>query len=795
MHNNHNHNNHPHHHVPNNHHVPTHPHGPMQVEETVDLREWFFKFLGYWPLLLTLLVLSLAGAWLYLRYKVPVYSTSASILIKDEKKGLGDSKMFEALDVFGGKKIVDNEIKVIQSKTLARQVVENLQLYAPVMVEGRVTEQSAYLHTPVRVAVQRPDSIRPEKKVYFEYDSVGNAVTVSGVRYPLNTWVATPYGTLQFFRNLHYNGRKSERPYYFSLQTVKRSTNAMLARMTVQASSKTSTVIDLKIQDEVPQRGEDILNELIKVYNNAAIEDKNILAANTLQFVEERLKYVVGELDSVEGALQRFKTTNRITDISTEGQIFLETVSVNDQKISDLSMQLAVLDQLENYVSGKGGKGSIVPATLGVNNPLLTSLLEKFNQAELEYERVKKLVPENHPNAIAIRDEMEKIRPNILENIGTQRRSLVAGKQDLTSTNNRYSSLLRTIPQKERSLLDISRQQAIKNNIYTFLLQKREEAAISYASTVADSRIVDRAETGEVPVSPKRGLIYLIALIAAFGLTGGYVSIRELFNNTIQSREEIEKLTKVPILGDVNFDKSGKPLVMLEERGSYIAEQIRHLRTSLAYLGIDEQHKKILVTSSISGEGKSFITANLGVSLALAGKKVILLELDLRKPKLADMFKVSRKVGISNYLIGNINALQIIQHTAVENLYMISSGPLPPNPGELLLNKRMIELLNQLTSSYDLILMDVPPIVPVSDALVISCFADTTLYIIRDENTPIQHIKSIDKLVKKNTLQNVYLIFNGVNKNSWQKYGYGYDKSYSYEAKDVNYERAQKLLQ
>jgi capsular exopolysaccharide synthesis family protein len=747
----------------------------QQLEESsFDFREWFFKFLAFWPLLLSLIVISVLGAWLYLRYSVPVYNISASILVKDEQRGLGESELFEALDLFGGKKIVDNEIKIIQSKSIARQVVENLHLYAPVMVEGRVQEQSAYLHSPLKIAVKHTDAIKSVDKVYFSFDSTSNVVLVNDNKFPINQWVSTQYGDLLFYKNPHYKGGLSESPYYFSLENVKRATNDLLSRMSVKASSKTSTVIDLKLNDEVPRRGEDILNELIKVYNNAAIQDKNILAANTLQFVEERLKYVVGELDSVEGALQRFKTINKITDISSEGQIFLETVSVNDQKISDISMQLAVLDQIEDYVKRKEGKGSIVPATLGVNNPLLTSLLEKLNLTELEYGRIKKLIPESHPDAISLQDQSIKLRSDILENIHTQRNGLIAGKRDLTQTNNRYSSILRTIPQKERLLLDISRQQAIKNNIYTFLLQKREEAAISFASTVPDSRIIDNADSSLLPVSPRKKMVYLFALVSAFGLTIAYIVLRDLFNNTIQSREDIEKITSIPILGEVNFDKTGKSLVMSENRGSYIAEQFRHLRTSLSYLGINDKQNKIIITSSISGEGKSFITANLGISLAMAGKKVVLVELDLRKPKLAESFGLARKNGISNYMISTRSIEEIIQKSEIENLDLISSGPLPPNPGELLLKNQIHVLFDILSKTYDIVLIDLPPIGPVSDALVLVPYADAILYIVRDEKTPRQQIKNLDKLVKNNTMQKTSLIYNGVKRDGWKKYGYGY---------------------
>jgi tyrosine-protein kinase Etk/Wzc len=758
-------------------------------EEENLFQDLLFKFLPWWPLFLLLVLLGAGGAWFYLRYKVPVYSTSASILIKDEKKGLDDSKALEALDIFGSKKIVENEIEVIQSKTLAQEVVKRLHLYAPVTIEGRVTDRSGYVNAPLVISVQNPDSlIATKEKVYFKYLPAQQKVELDSQAYAINTWINTRYGTLKFEPNPYFTASsndtedegKEARPLYFNLVPVKTAANGMIARMKVAASSKQSTVINLSIEDNVPKRGEDILNNLIAVYNQAAVQDKNTQAANTLHFVEDRLKYVVNELDSVEGQLKNFKARNEITDISTQGQIFLQTVSANDQKISDISVQLAALDQVESYVKGKNGKGNIVPATLGIADPVLSSLLEKLYTTELEYERMRKIVPENNPSVVSLVDEMEKIKPGILENIRSQRRSLEAGKGDLAATNNRYSSMLRTIPEKERELLGISRQQGIKNNIYTFLLQKREEAALSYASTVPDSRIVDRAESGDKPVSPKGSLIYLIAVVGALGLGIGSISAKDMLTRTIQGRQEIEKYTNTPILGEVVHAKTSSPLVVGEGKRTVIAEQFRHLRTSLGYLGINSKKKKVLLTSSISGEGKSFVTANLGISLALMGKKVVLIELDLRKPKLADAFGIDRKVGITNFLIEQKEAVEIIRNTTVNNLFLIPSGPIPPNPSELLLNGRMQELLAYLEGQFDYILIDTAPVSPVTDAYILSPICDATLYLVRDGYTPKVFVQKMDDGNKIHTLKNMAIVYNDIKSKGFGKYGYGYNSGYGY---------------
>ena len=765
-----------------------------ELEETEEISpgDLIYNYLSYWPFFILLLLISMSGAWLYLRYKLPVYKTTATLLIKDDKKGSTATDPLEAFDLFGSKKNVENEVEVLQSKTLMQEVVKNLHLYAPITVLGRVTNQSAYESSPVVIEAIDPDSIKFSNKIPFTYNNTAQSVRLENTNYPLNQWISTSFGILKFHPNKYYHptGKTDkENNFYFSLISLKNAANGILSSIKIASSSKESTVIDLSIEGEVPKRGEDILNELLLVYNHAAILDKNVLAANTLKFVEDRLKYVVNELDSVEGRLQNYKARNKIVDISSQGQIFLQTVATNDQKLSDINIQLAVLDQVENYVNSKEGTGGIVPATLGVADPILTDLLKKLSELELQYTQTKKIVPENNPAVISLVDGINKLKPGILENIHSQRRNLLAGKNDLEATNSSYSSMLRTIPEKERELLEISRQQVIKNNIYTFLLQKREETALSFASAVADSRVIDKAESSDVPVWPKKMLVYLITLVAPLALGIGVIFIKDLLTRTIQQRSDIEKYTDIPFLGEVVYDRSKSAIVIAEGKRSFIAEQFRQLRTSLGYMGIDDTHKRILITSNISGEGKSFIAINLGISLALMGKKVALIELDLRKPKLSDQLNIPRNTGISNYLIGKIQADELIKSTGIENLFLIPAGPIPPNPSELISNGRLPELLAHLEKTFDYILMDSAPINPVTDAFILSPLADVSLFIVRHDYTPKVFLQKLEEQRKMNSLKNTAIIYNGVKGKGFSKYGYGYGYGYGYTEEEKGHKK------
>jgi tyrosine-protein kinase Etk/Wzc len=748
-------------------------------------RDILFKYLPYWPLFLILLLLGGLGAFFYLKYATPIYETAATILVKDEKKGLDDANLMEQLDLFGSKKLVENEIEVIQSRTLMREVVKNLSLYAPIAQKRSIGSRSAYVFSPVRIQLRNPDSLIEQEKVYFTYDSLHQSITLANKHFPLNTWiwVNDSIGVIRFIPNPNYQAPDEKFPLYFSLVNVKTVTDNLLEAIKVTQATKLSSVIDLKLKDAVPKRGENILNGLIDEYDKAAISDKNALASNTLKFINERLRLVTSELDSVERGIQQYKTKAGIIDISAQGQLYLDDVGLNDQKLSEVNVKLAVMDQVEKYVLSKNNEPGIVPSTFGVDDPVLEQLVGKLYDFEVQYQGLSKTTAENNPILLSIQNEIDKIKPNILENIRSQRKNLEAGKTNLTNTSNGYASMLQSLPEKERKLISISRQQGIENSIYSFLLQKREETALSYNSTVADTRIVDYADSTVIPVSPKPILIWLFAVFAAFGLGIGMISIREIFNQNIASRNEIEQYSSLPIIGEVVNDKSGAQLVIDDGKKSLVAEQFRLLRTSLSYIGINSRKKKILITSAISSEGKSFIAANLAYSLALTSKKVVLLELDLRKPGgISKVFNVNKEVGLTNYFIGNKEADHIIKRTeGNENLFIIPAGAMPPNPSELILNGRLEELLQYLDTIFDYIIIDTAPVSPVTDAYILSPLCDATLFIIRDKVTPKAFVKMLDENTKLRGMKNVAIVFNGVKNKGFGRYGYGYGYGYGKE--------------
>jgi len=789
----------------------THNNGLEMESRETSISQLWSRYASYWPWFVFLLLLAVGVACMYMRYSIPQYESTARLLIKDEKKGVEDSKGLESLNLISTKKILENEMEVLQSRTLVKEVVNNLQLYAPVYEERKINswlDQNknavsswiskkgpgglpAYTTSPVIVKVQSPDSLREAKKVPFVYNKLEQKVIIGADSFPVKEWVQTPYGTLQFVPNKRIKDTTyaPAGQYYFTLVEPKKVIANIQDRLVISSASKLSSILNLTIRDEVPERGEDILDELLSQYNIAMLKDKNTLAANTLRFVEDRLNHVSRDLSGIESKIEKYKSSQEAVDVSEQGKLFLENVSANDQKLSEIDMKLAVLDQVEHYVKQKDNNSSIAPSTLGVTDPVLSNLLDKLYELELEYEKKKTTTGEGNPLLSSVGDQINRVKPGILENIQNQRRSLVASRSNLASTNSSYTSVLQTIPKKERDLIEISRQQSTMQSIYGFLLQKKEETALSYAANVSDSRVVDRASSTVAPVSPKMPIVFAIAIIVALAVGLVWVTLKELFTRKIMYRQDIERLTTHPVIAEISNDKSKNPIVIggVNSR-TFVAEQFRKLRVALNYLGVNTTNKKVLVTSGISGEGKSFIATNLALSMALTGKKVVLLEMDLHSPAISEYLNISSDVGISSYLLGTREPEEIIKRSEMnDNLWFIPAGPLSANPTELLTSSRLQELLTYLDGIFDYIIVDSAPVGPVTDAYIISPYCDATLYIVRHKHTPKVLVEQIDKNSKVNKLKNMAIVFNGIRPRGFGKhhygYGYGYGDGYAYQEK------------
>lgn len=752
----------------------------------VDLYQLWLRYVVYWPYFLVLLLLSLGAAWLYLRLATPLYEATARILIKDETKGAEDAKGIEFLNMVNTAKLIENESEVISSKTLILGVVKDLHLYAEVFTEGQFRDEPAYTTCPVRIEAKHPDQVPYSEKIFFTVDKRLKTVTLFGVAYPLNTWIHVLGDSLRFVTNPRYNGSALTK-YYYTLVPPSDLGWAIKDNLEVISISKSSTILELVLKDAVPERAEDILNGLMATYNKATVHNKNTLAANTLYFVEERLRHVSNELDSVESRIQSYKENTGAIDISTEGGLFLKNVSDNDQKISEINMQLAVLEQIEDYVLAKNNKAGIVPSTLGIDDPILSNLLTLLYNAELEYEKLKNTEGPNSVSLVAINSQIAKIRPSIIENIRSHRKTLQARKANLQSTNNNYSSAIRTIPQREKQLVDINRQRNIISGIYTFLLEKREDLSLSHAASIPGATIVDQAESSGYPVKPKAKVVYMLAFAIPILMGMGTITLKESLNSKILFRHEIEDLTAHPVIGEIIHNKTVAPIVTGANERSFIAEQFRQLRVSLTLNKNKGNFKRILVTSTITGEGKSFIALNLALTFALTGKSVVLIELDINNPNISNKLNIESCPGIADYLQDKCGLDEIIKpYRELGNLSVIPAGKYPEKHfTELLENERVQELINHLSNHYDYVIIDTAPVSSITDAYILSAYCDITLYVVRHKYTPKVFVQRLDQ---NDQLINIAVVFNDIRARGFGKYhfGYGYGYGYVYNDKSKN---------
>jgi capsular exopolysaccharide synthesis family protein len=758
------------------------PYQVVDVSDSPNLRATLFRYLRNWPWFLLSVTLLLAAAYAYLLFQQPIYKIQASLLVKDEKKGLGADNLLKELEIFAPKAVVENEIEILKSYTLMDKVVGRLNLDLQYFASTPFGKREIYGESPVRLIVERPRPELYEEQLTLSFPG-NHLVRINDVSYPLNQSIQTPYGRLRVFARKALTAQTD--PVIVQALPRVETVNNYVKNLKAEPTSKAATVIALTLEDAVPSKGEAILNQLIEEYNQAAIADKNVTAANTLNFIEERLKLISGELATVEKDVELYKSTQGITDLSVQAQTFLETVKNNDAQLNQVNLQLGALGDIERYVNSREGEQGVTPSTLGLSDPVLLGLITQVTTLQLQRDQLARTMSPQNPALQSLDNQIKVTKSNIAGNIATMKAMLTTSRQQLQANNGKLEGVIRTIPSKERALLDITRQQAIKNNLYTYLLEKREETAVSYAATISDSRTIDAARGSVKPVKPVKAMIFLLFGLVGLMLPVGAMATRDALNNRVTRRADVEGSTHVPILGEVTKNKNAETLVLAPRSRSVIAEQIRTLRTNLQFLRTNAGESQVLLfTSSISGEGKSFVSLNLGASLALVDRKTVILEMDLRKPGLRSSVDVANSAGITNYLIGEATVDEVLQPVpGHDNYFIIPSGPIPPNPSELLSGPRLETLFADLRQRFDYVIVDSPPIGLVTDAQLIAPFADATLFMVRHDVTPKNNLRMIEALHKEHRFKKLNIILNAVGEGEsyYYSYGYGYNKYYSDE--------------
>lgn len=740
------------------------------------------KFLPFWPLFLGLAALGLLLSMLYLLLSTSIYQSSAAIIVNDEKKGVNESQLLESFNVFESKKIVENEIEVLKSKVIIEDVVKSLGLYIKVYEPKIIGYEELYETSPVKIMAMDPYDLPSgdnDKKIDFSVDFEKGLVLLDNVEIPFNEWTGNPQGgsAIKFLSNGYQKYDKSKK-FKFEIVEPQSVVNKIRNNLYVGAASKNSTVVWLSYNDPLAYRGIQVVDQIIESYKKATILEQGSLASNTLKFIDQRILEVGEDLENVEKDLEKYRTKEGVIDLGEQGNLYLRNVGDYDRRISELNLQLSVLDKVERYVISKNKNSGIVPSTLGVDDPILSQLLQRLYDAEIEYQELSKTVAENNPMLVVVKNRIDKIRPSILENVRSQKSNLLASRGSLTTNSSKYNEALNVIPEQERKFLEISRRKKSIVDLYDFLIQKREETALSYAPTSGNIRVIEQADSSYVPVSPKKPFILILGLLIPVGLGFVYVAGKELLNTKILFRSDLESDVKLPVVGELAFLNTTKNEFLVSQHSDlFIIDQFRRILTDMQlYDGVDNI-KTVMVTSSIAGEGKSYVSSNLALTLALSGKKTALLDMDLRKAGVTRLFELDNDNGISQLLDGN-NSLSVgVKYH--ENLTIYPAGSKTLDSSNLLVSERWKMFITDLKTKYEAVIIDTPPTTLVSDAAILSNFVDKTLIVVRHDYTPKFLLQHIDEMVLKKGFENSVLLFNGIKMRGIIKKGYGY--GYGYE--------------
>ena len=783
-----------------------------QSEEQVNIQELLFRYLIHWPWFVISIIICIACAWGYLRLTTPIYNISATVLIKDEKKG-GGASMSSDLEKMGlegfvsSSSNVDNEIEVLRSKSLAREVVNNLGLFVTYMDEDEFPSKELYHTSPVLVSLthQEADKLPGRMEINMILQptgALGVQITVGEKEYQkqfdkLPAVFPTDEGTVAFFANN--DTLSAVRPENI---TKERHITAFINRpfsvlkeyvnsLSIAPTSKTTSVVVISLENTNTRRGRDYINKLLEMYNINANNDKNEVAQKTAEFIDERIGIISKELGSTEQDLENFKRSAGITDLSSEAQIALTGNAEYEKKRVENQTQINLVMDLQRYM--KGNEYEVLPSNIGLQDAASAGAIDRYNQMLVERKRLLRTSTENNPTIINLDTSIRAMRTNVQATLDATLKGLQITKEDLAREASRYSRRINDAPTQERQFVSIARQQEIKSGLYLMLLQKREENAITLAATANNAKIIDEALADDNPISPKKMLVYLAALVLGVGLPVGVIYLIGLTKFKIEGRADVEKLTSLPVVGDIPLaDEKTGSIAVFENQNNLMSETFRNVRTNLQFM-LENGKNVILVTSTISGEGKSFISANLAISLSLLGKKVVIVGLDIRKPGLNKVFNIPKKEhGITQYLTNTTaNLMDFVQPSDInKNLFILPGGTVPPNPTELLARGGLEKAIETLKANFDYVILDTAPVGMVTDTLLIGRVADLSVYVCRADYTHKAEFTLINELAENNKLPNLCIAINGLDLNNrkygyyygYGKYGkyYGYGKRYGY---------------
>ena len=743
-------------------------------------------YLRYWYVFLLFVIACVTAAYFRIRYTPPQYFVSSTILIKDasETSGLSANPALADMGVLQPAKAIEDQIIILRSKSLMRKALNELSLNASFFIEGRVHDMEVYeKDLPVRLVISelQPQAygkrivICPGDNNWFQVSETTSEGKVLKTTHKFGEQIRKPYGTFTVINAADTSGSPMKGELIVVFHDVTKLASQYSNALGVTRIDKGANVLNVSMSGPVHKKSIDILNKLLEVYEAEAMGDKNRLASNTLSFIDERLRYLTTELTNVEKHVERYKVRNDLTDVSSEAELYLKSADEYSKQLAEFEIQIELLQSIENYLKKQGEQFELVPSSLNIQDPTLVALITKFNELQLERQRMLRTTRPDNPLIQNLNEQLNNLRMNIGENIQNIMRGLVITRERLVQSSAKFAHKKKKVPAMERELLEINRQQGVKEGLYLYLLQKREESALSLAANVANFRVID-PPTVVHPIVPNRPLIYMAAILLGIIIPFAILYLKRLLNDKVMHMSDIKRLTEAPVLGEIARNKTGQFLVVSKDVTSPIVEMLRLIRANIHFSMLGRENKVILVTSSISGEGKTFFSVNLAASLVLTGKKVVLLGMDLRKPTALKSLDLSDGLGITNYLMSDrVSVPDIVRPSNIlPNLFVVTSGPVLPSPTELMMGARMAELFDTLSASFDHIIVDSAPVGLVADAFALAPFIDSTIYMVRSNYTPKESIAILDKIYKEKKLNSPMIVFNDARLDKGYKYGYGY---------------------
>ncbi|MBO7200616.1 MAG: polysaccharide biosynthesis tyrosine autokinase [Bacteroidales bacterium] len=778
--------------------------------DNINIQDLISKLLIYWPWFVVSILACLFLFFIYIRYQTPVYRVNASVLIKEDDKHSSGTNPLSAIQNFGIMSITnnfDNEIEILKSHTLIKKVVCDLGLYTNSFESNVLSCNTPLYHSqPVDVYMSAESADLLEGEVCVKMKYTYPQQVEATVKYSLDSEdtvvkqyieelpyvLSTPVGDIEFLTNYEViNSWTEDSPSMKYMTIISSPSDVALnyfAKLTISPTSKTTTIARISVENTVKQRGVDFINHLIDAYNQDANDEKNEVARKTALFIDERLSIIDKELGSADNELARFKQQSGLTDLASDAQLALHENSQYQQLFTENVTQINLVNSLQDYINNPKNDQDIIPANVGLQNQSLTAVIDDYNKLIMERKKLLRTSSENNPAVVKLNATIEVMKITVKTTIASVLDGLKIQKNEIERQVHKFQGRISSVPEHEKEFLNKSRKQEIKATLYTMLLQKREENAITLAVTASNGRIIEKPLAEKAPVLPRKGMLLLVAVIVGVAIPMVVLYVREMFRYKIEDKDDVEKITSVPVIGElpiVDERKYGN-IQVRENENDIMEEAFRALRTNLLFM-LSGNQKVVAFTSSIPGEGKSFVTANVSCSLAFLGKKVIVVGMDIRKPGLNKVFGVNkRNVGVTTYLRDpeSTNLESIIEKSTISpNLDILFGGPVPPNPTELVAKDSLEKLLDTLKKSYDYVVLDTAPISMVTDTQIISRAVDMCVYVCRADYTNKQTFRYINQLEKDRQFPGLAVVINAIDlkkrKNAYKrKHGYGYGYGY-----------------